>query len=93
MCKRDSGGDPPAGNTEPIYDYTRENADEAITGGYVYRGGDIPDGRQSLDGPYIFGDHETRRLFSLRHHGRTRLPTNRALNPSPIPIRPLRPAN
>lgn len=77
-----NGGAPPANNTEPIYDYTRENADEAITGGYVYRGGDILDGGQSLDGTYIFGDYETGRIFSFRYDGVTGIPTNGAVNRS-----------
>jgi hypothetical protein len=63
------GGAPPAGNVDPIYDYTRANGDATVIGGYVYRGGNILDGGQSLDGTYIFGDFVSGRIFSFRYTG------------------------
>lgn len=53
----------------PIHDYGRANGDATVTGGYVYRGGDILDGGQSLDGTYIFGDYISGRIFSFRYGG------------------------
>jgi glucose/arabinose dehydrogenase len=53
----------------PIYDYGRQNGDATVTGGYVYRGGDILDHGQSLDGTYIFGDYISGRIFSVRYSG------------------------
>jgi glucose/arabinose dehydrogenase len=53
----------------PILDYSHANGDDAITGGYVYRGGDILDHGQSLDGTYIFGDFVSGRIFSFRYDG------------------------
>lgn len=45
------GGPRPPGNVEPILEYD-QSVGRAITGGYVYRGTDVP----SLVGTYIFGD-------------------------------------
>jgi glucose/arabinose dehydrogenase len=53
----------------PIHDYGRANGDGTVTGGYVYRGGDILDNGQSLDGTYIFGDYISGRIFSFRYSG------------------------
>ena len=53
----------------PIHDYGRSNGDATVTGGYVYRGGDILDQGQSLDGTYIFGDYISGRIFSFRYGG------------------------
>jgi hypothetical protein len=57
--------------TFPIYDYPHTNGNAAITGGYVYRGGDILDHGQSLDGTYIFGDYVSGRVYSFRFNGST----------------------
>ncbi len=70
------GGNLP-GATDPIYDYTRANGDGTVIGGFVYRGGNILDGGQSLDGTYIFGDFVSGRIFSFRYTG-TDIPTNGA---------------
>jgi len=48
------GGDPPADNVEPVYDYNRDNDDmggTVVTGGYLYRGPD-----PALQGKYLFLD-------------------------------------
>jgi hypothetical protein len=57
--------------TFPIYDYPHTNGNAAITGGYVYRGGDIVDRGRSLDGTYIFGDYVSGRVYSFRYDGTT----------------------
>jgi hypothetical protein len=58
------GGPPPADNVEPIDDYPR-SVGTTVTGGYVYRGTDIP----GLQGAYLYGDFGSGRLFFLRHDG------------------------
>jgi glucose/arabinose dehydrogenase len=45
-------GPAPAGHDPPVYEYGHTGANCAITGGYVYRGDDIPD----LQGAYVFAD-------------------------------------
>jgi glucose/arabinose dehydrogenase len=47
-----NGGDKPAGNVDPVYEYAHENGNCSITGGYVYRGTALAD----LAGSYVFGD-------------------------------------
>lgn len=72
-----AGGAPPPNNTEPIYDYGR-SLGSTVTGGFVYRGGDILDNGQSLDGTYIFGDYGSGRIFSFRYDGVNGIPTDTA---------------
>ena len=43
----------PKGLTMPIYEYPNGDATCSVTGGYVYRGTEIPD----LVGAYVFGDY------------------------------------
>jgi glucose/arabinose dehydrogenase len=62
------GGTIPANNVDPIYEYDL-GVSQAITGGYVYRGGNILDGGVSLDGTYFFADYQTNRIFSFRYNG------------------------
>jgi Glucose / Sorbosone dehydrogenase len=57
--------------TFPIHDYPHTNGNASITGGYVYRGGDILDNGQSLDGTYFFGDYVSGRVYSFRYNGST----------------------
>jgi glucose/arabinose dehydrogenase len=52
-----------AGLLPPVWDYVHNGADAAITGGYVYRGTEIP----SLYGKYIFGDYETGNTWALTY--------------------------
>jgi len=47
------GGVSPAGAISPIFQYTHENGNCAVIGGFVYRGGGIP----KLQGTYLFGDY------------------------------------
>lgn len=59
-------GDPiPSGTTAAIYEYTHANGDEAIIGGYVYRGSKIA----SLEGRYVFGDFVSGHLWSMKLDG------------------------
>lgn len=56
---------PPAGELDfPIYAYPIQGQSEcAITGGYVYRGCDIP----HLDGTYIFADFCSAQIWAMDH--------------------------
>jgi len=54
-------GDNPAGALLPIAEYSHENGDCSVAGGYVYRGVALPD----LQGSYIYGDSCTGRLWAL----------------------------
>ncbi|MES0488618.1 MAG: PQQ-dependent sugar dehydrogenase [Leptospirales bacterium] len=56
-CKR-------AGLENPIYEYTHEMG-ASITGGYVYRGKNIPE----LHGLYIFGDFVEGRIWAISQNG------------------------
>jgi len=49
------------GYTSPIYEY-KHNIGQSVTGGYVYRGKQIPE----LDGQYIFGDFVSGTIWSLK---------------------------
>jgi glucose/arabinose dehydrogenase len=65
---------PPVPRVDPFYDYTHNTttdpfAGHAIIGGYVYRGGNILDHGQSLDGTYFFADEVDDRIWSLRYTG------------------------
>ena len=44
---------PPTGFTEPVHDYSLAGAPCAVTGGYFYRGCEVPE----FEGKYIFGDY------------------------------------
>jgi len=64
----------PPGAIGPIRDYTHASLPAgagSITGGYVYRGGNILDNGQSLDGTYIYGDFVNGLVFSFRYDGST----------------------
>ena len=60
--------------TDPIYDYPRGDGG-SITGGYVYRGGDLLAGGKSLDGTYIYGDFTSGNLWSFRYDEQNNLIT------------------
>lgn len=47
--------------TLPVFEYSHNNGDLSITGGYVYRGTRVP----SLQGKYIYGDFVSGRIWSL----------------------------
>ncbi len=53
--------------TLPIDDYTHGGGRCSITGGYVYRGSQIP----GLDGTYFYGDFCSRDVWALRYDGTT----------------------
>lgn len=53
------------GYTGPVFDYSHQNGDRSITGGFVYRGGAIP----GLRGRYVYGDYVSGRIWALRAEG------------------------
>ena len=53
-------GTVPSGTVAPVYEYTHAEG-FSVTGGFVYRGGQIP----GLVGAYVFGDLVTARLWAL----------------------------
>ncbi len=60
------GGAQPADGVNPIIDYGRSTGG-TVTGGYVYRGRQIP----SLRGTYIFADYVASKIFALNYDGTT----------------------
>jgi len=58
------GGEKTPDMIDPVVDHPRREA-ASITGGYVYRGNDIPE----LQGAYIYGDYVTGTLWRLRYDG------------------------
>ncbi len=46
------GGSAPSNHHGPIYEYSHDDGNCSVTGGYVYRGSNIPD----LRGAYVFAD-------------------------------------
>jgi glucose/arabinose dehydrogenase len=46
--------------TAPIYEYRHDSGECSVTGGYVYRGAEIPD----LYGFYVYGDYCTGEMFA-----------------------------
>ena len=51
--------------TNPIHTATHASGAGSITGGYVYRGDDIP----GFEGQYIFGDYVSGQIFTLTYNG------------------------
>lgn len=68
-CREGTQSYEPAGCSgpfdEPLIDYPHSQGNESITGGYVYRGSDIP----GLQGRYVFGDFESGRIWALDDDG------------------------
>lgn len=64
------GGPKPAGNVNPILDYTHSSPaiGQCVIGGYVYHGGQLP----QLVGKYVFGDFgPPSKIFMLDYDGTT----------------------
>ncbi len=61
---RTEGRHGPTPIVPPVVSHSHDEA-ASITGGYVYRGKRLPE----LEGTYIYGDWETRRMWGLRYDG------------------------
>lgn len=57
-----TAGCPSSGFAGPVFEYTHGNGDASITGGYVYRGANLP----FLQGRYVFADYVSGRIWALR---------------------------
>jgi glucose/arabinose dehydrogenase len=57
-------GDRPAGEVDPVYEYSHASGGVAVTGGYVYRGTRIP----NLVGTYVFCDYYQAQIIGLQQH-------------------------
>ncbi len=79
-CYEPSSGCDQTGLELPIWEYTH-NVGQSITGGFVYRGKNVPE----LVGAYIYADYVSGRIWSLRYDGTNR-PTNALLLDTNLPI-------
>ena len=52
--------------TGPLHQYTHDGRNCSISGGYVYRGSEIPE----LDGTYFFGDFCSANIWSFKWDGK-----------------------
>lgn len=57
------------GTLLPLYEYGHENNDKSVTGGYVYRGTNVPE----LQGYYVYGDFISGRVWALDKSGNNQL--------------------
>jgi hypothetical protein len=64
-CYNPPSGCDTSGLTLPIFEYIHSSGNCSITGGYVYRGPDIP----YLTGKYIYADYCTGRIWALSYDG------------------------
>jgi glucose/arabinose dehydrogenase len=54
----------PAGEVDPVYEYSHASGGVAVTGGYVYRGTRI----RNLVGSYVFADYAEGNITALQQH-------------------------
>ena len=67
---------------DPIVEYTHENGDKSITGGYVYRGQAMP----TLRGTYLYADYVTGRVWGAKQSPQTGAWTSTLLLDLDFPI-------
>ena len=58
-----------SGTISPVFEYGHGNNDKSVTGGYVYRGRELPE----LIGYYIYGDFISGRIWALDKAGNNKL--------------------
>jgi uncharacterized repeat protein (TIGR03806 family) len=66
---------------DPVSEYNHSNGNVSITGGFVYRGTDIP----ALSGRYVFADFASGRIWALRSDGMGGYTNEELLNTSTGP--------
>jgi len=64
-CDCNTSNTPENPRIMPIHTYTHAGGNCSITGGYVYRGAEIP----SLRGTYFFADYCSNKIWSFRYEG------------------------
>ena len=64
-CYNPKKGCEEIGLIDPVLNMPQANGEHSITGGFVYRGKNIP----ALEGKYIFGDYVSGRVFALETKG------------------------
>lgn len=52
-----------SGLTRPIWEYSHFGGGFSVTGGYVYRGSEVPE----LSGKYIYGDYVSKKIWTLTY--------------------------
>ena len=50
---------------KPVWQYSHSNSNYSVTGGYVYRGSQMP----ALYGKYIYGDYASGRIWAITYDG------------------------
>ena len=73
------GGQPPSGYVPPVATYTHDEGGCSVTGGYVYRGSDLPE----LHGAYLYTDYCHARLEGLIVDGSRQIRDEADLGPLP----------
>lgn len=63
LCHEPPSGCDMTGITPPTVEYSHDFGDCSVTGGYVYRGSQIP----NLVGTYFYGDYCSRRVWTFRY--------------------------
>jgi glucose/arabinose dehydrogenase len=79
-CYNPQSGCDTTGKVLPIWEYGH-NPECSITGGYVYRGINVPE----LEGKYIYGDYCSRKIWALSYDG-VNPPTNELLVTAAGPV-------
>jgi len=74
LCYNPSTNCNPGNLILPIFEYPHTNGNSSVTGGYVYRGIQIPE----WQGDYLYGDYVSGKIWKLRHSEGTN--TNAFLN-------------
>ena len=64
----------------PIWEYSHDNGNVSVTGGYVYRGSELPE----LEGTYIYADFASGRIWGLDHSPDAT--SNRLISDTPLNI-------
>lgn len=60
---------PDPGNTIfPVYEYSHNQGDKSVTGGYVYRGNNITSTNPNIYGNYLFADYISGRVWMLDYN-------------------------